>query len=239
MKSFTMVLITTATLFACTKENEQESQLRLRKITVNGKTHENFEYTDNGQLKKDDSYGFCTVPSDEFTYVYKNKRLDSIKSILRGLYSSSAAVCNPLMGFHSYAAFEYDNQGRINKIKKENSTTEYAYNSSAQVEKQTINGGGANLYVSTFKYDIKGNLIETTDGQGNITHYEFDDKKNPYFLMKRKPDVLIAFYVSPNNVVKIIPSGGAAVEIRYEYNLLDLPAKMFDPNGLTYTFVYN
>lgn len=232
-------LFTTLLFSSCTKESGQDSQLRLRAITVSGKIHESFEYNVNGQLMKDDRYNFCTVPSDEDTYLYKNKRLDSIKSVIRSIYSSTSAICNPQSGILSYSAFEYDNLGRINTIKKENSTIEYAYNSSAQVEKQTINGGGTNLYMSTYKYDTNGNLIETTDGQGNITQYEFDDKKNPYFLMKRKPDVLIAFYVSPNNVVKIIPTSGAAVEIRYEYNLLDSPAKMFDPNGLTYTFVYN
>lgn len=56
-----------------------------------------------------------------------------------------------------------------------------------------MNGGGTNQYNSTFKYDASGNLVETTDSQGNITQYEFDNKINPYFLMKRSPDVLITF----------------------------------------------
>jgi YD repeat-containing protein len=238
MKHF-IPLIIVLLFTACTKENDKDTQIHLRKITVNGKPHENFEYNNYGQLKKDDSYGICTVPSDEFTYVYKNKQLDSVKGIMRGLYSSTSAICNPLSGIHSYAAFEYDNVGRISKIKRENSTIEYAYNSNGQVEKQTVNGGGTNLYVSTFNYDSKGNLVETTNSQGDITRYEFDDKINPYFLMKRRPDALIAFYVSPNNVVKIKNPGSAVIEIKYEYNLSNMPTKMFDPNGLIYTFIYN
>ena len=226
-------------LTACTKENAQDSQIHLLKTTVNGKTHENFEYNNNGQLKKEDSYNFCTVPSDEFIYVYKNNQLDSIKSVVRSIYSSSTAICNPQSGIHSYSAFEYDNLGRISKIKKENSTIEYSYNSVGQIEKQTMNGGGTNQYVSTFKYDDSGNLVEATDSQRNITQYEFDNKINPYFLMKRSPDVLIAFYISPNNVVKIKNPGIAAIEIRYEYNVSKMPVKMFDPNGLSYLYIYN
>jgi len=193
---------------ACTREIDQDSQIHLRKITVNGKTNENFEYNTNGQLKKDDNYGICTLPFDEFSYVYINNQLDSIKSVIRGHYSSSTAICNPQSGVHSFAAFEYNNVGRINKIKKENSTIEYAYNAVGQ---QTVNGGSTNGYVSTFKYDARGNLGEIADSQGNITKYEFDDKINPNFLMKRSPDALIAFYVSPNNVVKIKNPGSAAV----------------------------
>ena len=206
---------------------------------MNGKIQENFEYNNDGQLIKDDSYNFCNVPSDEVIYMYKNKQLDSVKSVTRSLYSSSTANCNPLLGEHSYSVFEYNSSGKIIKIKKKSTTMDNVYNSSGQVEKQTVNSGGANLFVSTYKYDTRGNLIEATDGQGDITQYEFDNKINPYFLMKRRPDILIAFYVSPNNVIKIKTAGSAALEINYEYNLLNLPTKMLDPNGLTYTFVYN
>ncbi len=57
--------------------------------------------------------------------------------------------------------------------------------------------------------------------------------------MKRSPDVLITFYVSPNNVVKIKNLGSAAIEVKYEYNELKMPTKMLDSNGLNYLYVYN
>ena len=239
MKNFISLLIITVTIFACTKESSHDNATQLKSVTMNGKIQENFEYNNDGQLIKDDAYHLCNVPSDEVTYMYKNKQLDSVKSVTRSLYSSSTAICNPLLGEHSYSVFEYNISGKIIKIKKENTTIDNVYNSNGQVEKQTVNGGGANLYVSTYMYDTRGNLVEATDGQGGITQYEFDNKINPYFLMKRRPDNLIAFYVSPNNVIKIKTAGSAALEIKYEYNLLNLPTKMLDPNGLTYTFVYN
>lgn len=238
MRKFSILLILSLTIVACSKQSNQDSQLQLRRITVNGNIHENFEYNDDGQLKKDESYYSCTVPSDECTYVYKNKRLDSVKLVNRGIYSSSIAQCDPQSGIRTYSTFEYDNAGRIYKIRKENSTIEYTYNSVGRVDMQTTSGGGTNLHISTFKYDARGNLVETNI-QGVITYYEFDNKKNPYFLMKRRPDVLISFFVSPNNVVKIKNPGGTAVVIGYEYNLRDMPTKMFDPNGLTYSFTYD
>lgn len=236
MKHIVILLLVTITIFSCTKESGTNETL-LSKITVNGKVNERFVYNNSGQLIKDEFYSFCSTPTDEHFYSYRNSRVDSVNSVIRSIYSSTAAHCDPSAGLHQYAAFEYDNDGRISKVKRENSTTTYAYNAKGQIEQQVLNGGGSN-YISTYKYDNSGNLVEVTDGQGNIMQYEFDNKLNPYFFMKRNPEIITAFYISPNNVVKVKSPGNPGVEIRYEYNLQRLPVKMFDSNGQTYEYVY-
>ena len=233
---FTFICL--ALFIGCKKETTNNGGALLRQVTVDGKLQESFEYNSENQLIKDYSYFMgCTSPTDELFYMYKNKQLDSLKSVIRSLYSSTSPICNPLAGIRYYSAFEYDTQGRINKIIKDNSVISLFYNTRGLVEKQTISGGGTNLYISTYKYDTRGNLTEVTDGQGNITRYEFDTKINPYYLIKRHPDIITAFIVSPNNVVRVNYASGNQI-IKYEYNSQGLPDKMFDPNGLTYVFVY-
>ncbi len=195
MKKFIFPL-TIFILLGCKKETPASNML-LKEVTVNGKVIENFTYNGNYQLVKDNYFGNCSIPYDEIFFIYKNNQLDSLKTVTRSLYSGISEMCNPLSGIHTYAAFEYDNQGRIIKIKKENSLVTNIYNSRGLIEKQILIGSGANIYESTFTYDTRGNLIEMTDGQGRVTSYQYDSKTNPYYLMKRHPDIITAFIVSP------------------------------------------
>ena len=238
MKNCIAILFVIFFSIGCNKEDGQNnSKVLLSRIMVNDKVYQSFEYNNMGQLVKEKFYGTCEQnPADEYMYLYKGSKIDTLRSVIRSIYSSTSAICNPAMGVQYLAVFEYDNQGRINKIIKGNNTTSFIYNTQGFIEKQIISGGGNN-YVSTYKYDAKGNLTEQTDGQGNVTGYEYDSKRNPYYLIRQHPDIITAFVVSQNNVVKINFQGGSHI-IKYEYNALNLPVKMFDSNGSTYQFVY-
>lgn len=239
MKKMIAFLVIVPTFFIGCKKDSNGPNTLLRRVTESGKVNESFEYNNNNQLIKEKYYGFCaTNPIDEHSYIYTNNKLDTLRSVIRSIYSSITAICNPLMGLHSYTVFGYDSQGRINTIKTANSSTTLFYNAQGLVEKRIINSGGPNNYISTYKYDTRGNQVEYTDGQGYTTLYEFDNKINPYFLIKRHPDISTAFDASPNNVTRISWTGGSST-IRYEYNSSGLPTRMFDSNGGTYEFEYN
>lgn len=237
MKNSVVVILIILLGIGCTKETDQHKSL-LSRITLNGKTYEAFEYNSSGRLSTDKFYGMCDQnPSDEYVYLYKANRVDTLKSVVRSIYSSTTAICNPATGIRSIVLFEYDAQGRTTKIKRDNSVITFVYNAKGLIEKQINTASSGASLTSTYKYDSRDNLVEQNDGQGNISSYEFDNKINPYYLIKHNPHIITAFIVSPNNVVKVNYSGGSHL-ISYEYNSAGLPVKMLDSNGQTYLFEY-
>ena len=227
-------------LFSCEKNSTDErNNTRLQFIKAEGKIHQSFEYNDDNLLVKENWFSSCeSNPSDEYMYTYIGTKPHTIKSVIRSLYSSTSAICDPASGIHSYVVIYYDNAGRISKIIRENGTyTTFYYNANGFIEKQVVNDGATNNYIYTYRRDAAGNMIEQTDAQGNKTQYEFDNKTNPYYRMNVHPNVITAFYNSPNNVVKI-RSGNSSTAIIYEYNSSGLPVKMLEANGAVYEFVY-
>ena len=228
-------------LAGCKKEDMKDgSSVRLQFVKTAGKIVESFEYNAAGMLTKENRFWFCeSTPTDEFTYIYNGAKPDTIKSLIRSLSSSSTSLCDPAYGAYSYAVIDYDNQNRIRKSTQSNgSITSFFYNSNGFIEKQTITyPSGSNAVAISYTRDAKGNLIEETDAQGSTTRYEYDDKPNPYYSIKKFTDVITAFYNSPNNVVAIKSTTNTSI-FRYEYNRAGLPVKMFEPNGATYEFMY-
>ena len=224
--------------FGCGKEApEAGNGTRLQAINVEGKIHQSFEY-DGGLLVKENLwYGCEQTPMDEYFYVYTGSRLDTAKALLRSLSSSSSAFCNPAYNLFSYAVPEYDNQNRFSKITQPGgSVRTLEYNAANFIVKQIITHPAADSFVLNYKRNAVGNLIEETTSRGDKKLYQYDNNKNPYYLIKQRPDIVTAFNSSPNNVVKI-SEGSNVHEIRYEYNSRGLPVKMFD-NGSTYEFIY-
>lgn len=225
-------------LFSCHKNAaDKASETRLQFVKAAGKIIQSFSYNSDGLLVKEAWFGGCeSNPADEFFYIYTGTILDTIKSVIRSLYSSTAAICDPAQGLRSYVVTEHDTQNRITKIIRENgTTTAFQYNGQGFVEKVVTNSGG-NAFTNTFIRDAAGNILEATDAQGNKTQYSYDAKINPYYSIKKGMDVITAFNNSPNNVVKIVSATGSSA-LTYNYNSLDLPVEMTD-NGTVYQFVY-
>jgi YD repeat-containing protein len=224
--------------FGCSKNAADNAKsARLQFVKAAGKIHQSFEYNSDNVLVKEAWFSHCeNNPADEFFYIYNGIRLDTVKSTIRSLYSSTDLICDPTKGLHSYSAVEYDNQARISRITHENGTViTFQYNTQGFIEKRTTAGGGT-AYTSTYARDGRGNIISETDTQGNTTRYQYDNKINPYYRIKKQTDIITAFNNSPNNVVRV-ESAGNIHEIRYEYNRADLPVKMVD-NGMAYEFEY-
>lgn len=224
-------------LVSCTKESTENNGGLLKSIMANGAISQSFEYNADGKLVKENNYLFCDHPADEFTYSYSNNSVSSTESVIRSLYSGTAAICDPASGMHAFETYEYDDQQRIKKIIREKSTTTYTYNSAGLVERAD-HTDGINTSFSTYKYDSRNNLIEEYGSQGQgVNRYEFDTKKNPFYYIKSRPDLITAFNISPNNVVKVIDESSSQL-IRYEYNAAGFLVKMFDENGSTYLYQY-
>ena len=238
MKKLIVLCLLTA-LWSCKKDPLElpNNGILLRQITVNGKPDQTFEYSGN-LLIKENRFGFCEKnPADEFFYSYQGTKLTKLKSVLRGIYSSTTAMCDPASpGDQSEETFEYDSQNRLVKVTRQKSYTEYIYNTKGQVEKLILYGG-TNPLTATFKYDAKGNITEASDYSGYITQYEYDDKINPFYVMNQKPSWISPYNKSPNNIIKTTwPQGNYTRTLKY--NDLGLPTEIQESNGQTYFFVY-
>lgn len=235
MKSI-LLLATIACLASCSKESAENGN-RLMEISRDGAVNQSFEYNAAGKLVKENYYYICDQPSDEFTYTYGSAGIQKVEAVIRGIYSSTTAICDPAGGLHSVITYEYDDQQRIKKIIGENSSTSFTYNSEGLVARADYTASGSASFYSTYQYDSRRNMVETFSSNGmGTTRYEFDDKRNPLYEIKSRPDVITAFNNSPHNVVKII-SGSQQYSIQYNYNLAGYPVEMSD-NGSTYTYHY-
>ncbi len=207
---------------------------KIFKVTVDGKISGTFEYDEKNRLVKESNYGFCTAnPQDEYFYSYKDNRLEKTNSVIRSIYSSLAAICNPLSGLRTEEVFSYDSRGRISRVKRANSVTEFIYSPRGFIEKEIIIGTANNL-VYVFAHDFKGNVIKETDPQGNVTEYEYDAAPNPFYL--HKPGVTSPFSMSPNNI--IAGKGRGKFVRKFKYNRNNIPVEVLDDNGLTYIYHY-
>ena len=208
----------------------------IREITVNGKTDQVFEYNAENLLVKENVFSLCeNNPSDELRYTYVNGRVDKMNSVIRSLYSSTESICNPATGIHHELSFEYDDQQRISRVIQSGSVTEFAYNAAGFIEKQTIGYNGS-AYVFTYEYDGNGNIIRETDSEGKTTFYEYDNGKNPFYLIGQRPAFVSPFNKSPNNVIKA--TGNQQFERQLTYNADGLPAQVTETNGLIYVYHY-
>lgn len=223
-------------LASCSKESALNGN-RLTHISSNGRVNQSFEYNTAGKLVKENYYYICDHPADEFTYTYGSAGIQKVESVIRGIYSSTTAICDRAAGLHSIVTYEYDDQQRIKKVVGENSSASFTYNTEGLVARVDYTATGSASFYSTYQYDSRKNLVETfsSDGRGT-TRYEFDNKQNPLYQVKSRPDVITAFNSSPHNVVKII-SGSQQYSIQYNYNLAGYPVEMSD-NGSTYTYHY-
>jgi hypothetical protein len=236
MKKIFIVLIFSL-LIGC-KESSIDQILtdgnRLVEIKSNGKTNATFEYQNN-KLTKENRFAFCDNPSDEFFYEYQGEKLSQVRSITRGFYSNSSKICDPNSeGMRTTDFLEYENN-RIVRITRSLSTaaiSTFIYNSNGLVEKQILSDNSGKVYSeTTYKYDFIRNLIEE-NGQYGKTTYEYDNKVNPYYLIKSRLHSISPFSTSPNNVLKA--NGASNFERKItEYNSRNLPVKVIENNGST------
>jgi hypothetical protein len=223
---------------ACEKDDVSDSSAKLlSKVTVDNKIHESFEYNEKGQLIKQNYFGMCTTnPQDEYTYTYRDNRLDNIKSVTRGLFSSHTSMCDPTKGVQFIQSFTYNNNGRISTITSTNSVVQFIYNQAGFIERKVITGG-TNPQTYHYTYDSRGNVIKEIDPQGNIQQYEYDSKINPLYRNKIHAGVSTPYTMSPNNVIKGTGTSGSFVR-KFQYNLFGLPSSVLEDNGLTYVYTY-
>lgn len=226
-------------VFSCNKDaiTAHNGPLLKEIRTANG-INESFEYSNGFLSKENHYYNMCSTPVDEYTYSYQAGKLDKLEITVRSLYSSTMTMCNPASGIRSAEQYEYDNQGRLNKVTRQSSYTIFEYDANGFAIKQTLYlPNGTLSKTATYKYDIRGNIVEEVDYQGNTLHYEYDNKLNPFYLLKQKPGWISVFNTSPNNVIKAtgLTGGFERKILSYQANL---PRIVLD-NGVEYTYVYH
>lgn len=155
---------------------------------------------------------------------------------MRSYFSSTLAICDPLKGVQSEETFVYDEKGRISKVNRVGSVSEYIYNQAGFIERAIITGGTSSI-VYQYEYDSRGNVIKETDPQGFFAEYEYDNKKNPFYYIKARPGTLTPFNLSPNNVTK--RKAGSNYYVRkFEYNSEGYPSKVLENSNETHIYIY-
>ncbi|MBA4053743.1 MAG: hypothetical protein C0490_03440 [Marivirga sp.] len=223
--------------FACDESSVKNPSggPQLSEIRADGKIQQTFEYS-NGLLAKENVFGVCIDnPSDEYAYSYADNKLNNIHLTIRGIYSNLAALCDPAKGLRYKEYYEYNSNNDIIGISRENSYTTFIYNSEGLVEKQFVEFDQGTLE-TTYAYDVNGNLIAETDPDGNVTWYQYDNRKNPYYDMNQRPGWISPFNKSPNNVIRA--SGHYNFERTLLYNSEGFPTEIMEDNGIRYVYVY-
>lgn len=223
--------------FACSDSSMEGNggSVQLLEIRVNGKADQTFEYA-NGLLAKENVFGVCVSnPSDEYSYSYSGNTLNTLQSTIRGIYSNMASSCDPAKGLHFEEYYEYDNSNDLVGVGRENSYTTYTYNSEGLVVRQLVQFDNGSLE-TTYEYDQHGNLTVETDPDGNVTRYEYDNRRNPFYYMNQRPGWISPFNKSPNNVIRA--TGHHNFERALTYNAEGFPLEIAEDNGLTYIYVY-
>jgi YD repeat-containing protein len=223
---------------SCKKDEVTVKEGFLRQMVVQDKVYQSFEYK-SGLLAKEQHFGFACqdTPVDAFVYQYQNKRLVTLKSTLRSLYSSTSAMCDPAQGLSSEEQYAYDPQGKLVRVNRANSHLLFVYNAEGRIERQTLYGSGGTIGIATiFRYDARGNIVEETDASGQTTTYTYDKNPNPFFLMKQRPGWISPYNKSPNNVIRA--SGQRQWERTFGYLANGLPKTVLETNGLLYKYIY-
>lgn len=219
-------------ILAC-KKDSIATGAKILSVTVNGTTHQSFEYDQKDRLVREKEFYSCTVtPMNEYVYTYKDNKLEKVNSILRNLYSSTASFCDPSKGVKFEEVFFYDNSGRISKVVRPGTTTEYIYNQQGFLSKQ-LYGGSSNKF-SEYFYDSRGNVIKQIDPGGNITEYEYDSAPNPFY--QHRPGTGTPFTISLNNIIRGKGASNFVRKLEYKSNMV---VKVLEDNGLTYEYHYN
>lgn len=239
MKNLTLILLLAFTL-GCKKDATDPTPTpiagkKLTSVTRENRPYMTFEYQKD-LLVKENYYMMCeTNPADEFVYEYSGGTLSKLKTTMRSIYSSLAALCNPDGGMKLEETFTYNSKGQLTKVVRNDNTTEFVYNTKGLVEKQTISGGETPR-ISTFEYDSRGNLIKENNFYGGTTYYTYDDKINPYYTINQRPQWISPFNKSPNNVLKA--TGSYTFERSYKYDADGYPAEVTEDNKFVYKYSY-
>lgn len=166
----------------------------------------------------------------------------TIESTTRSIFSSTSAHCDPEKGLNAIVAFEYDDDGLVSKIHYGYTYRTLTYDNVGRVVSSALYAAVDDQYRSLneliseeeYGYDSRGNLV-SVDGPDGVTTYEYDDKPNPYYQIRHKPQFITPFNVSPNNVIR--GHGFNEFERTFTYHASGLPATE-SSGGLTYEFVY-
>lgn len=238
MKNFLVLLLLLMCCFGCEKGSigDPGDMWLLQEISVDGKIYESFEY-DGMLLTKESYYGHCKDnPVSEYTYFYKDDRLNKLNTVTRAFYSDLNMMCNPESGYRSDAHFQYNNEGKLSKVTMDSTYIEFQHTPQGFVRQSVLyRHDGQKVAEIYYRYDPKGNLIEVSDADGAV-QYKYDDKINPFYLMNQRPGWISPFNKSPNNVIKAM--GATEFEREFEYNARGLPVQLRESNGLTYLYNY-
>ncbi|TAH15478.1 MAG: hypothetical protein EAZ14_01910 [Runella slithyformis] len=159
----------------------------ISEIRTDGKLETAFLYNAQNQLIELQKYFDDGKSIWESTrYTWTNNRVERVEFwSSHSLYSSASPAPGKPLALENTTTCEYDAQGRVAKTNnyvgasdlRTYSVWEYD-NLGRKVETKTYTPDGKNTSTNSFSYDNRSNLI-----QHGTSHWEYDDKPNPFRLL--------------------------------------------------------
>ncbi len=230
LKNIIPGLLILTLLYSCSKEeplvniNDNSSKVTLLLSQVIIDDQPSFEYTYNPSALVNNEMSLYDLSVNH--YNNKNQLIATDLYVNYSILSSDVSVSNLAMNQTAWVSpddanksgtltYEYNSDGLLVKttyvpVAGITEVSEFSYNAENRIKSQILMWDNIKTGYINYTYDDSGNLIEEylynieSSGVADLTiskFYEFDDKTNPYKLMKcdsRIPGI----YTNKNNIVK-------------------------------------
>lgn len=104
----------------------------------------------------------------------------------------------------------------ITKDNNEKDSYSFTYNNNKQLLTKSIQDNKSDNFITKYKYDKKGNVVEI-DYDGTIEHVEYDDKKSPFTNMNIS-SLIYSIELFEEEDVFLIHSPSNVIKTSFDYN---------------------
>ncbi len=230
LKNIIPGLLILTLLYSCSKEeplvniNDNSSKVTLLLSQVIIDDQPSFEYTYNPSALVNNEMSLYDLSVNH--YNNKNQLIATDLYVNYSILSSDVSVSNLAMNQTAWVSpddanksgtltYEYNSDGLLVKttyvpVAGITEVSEFSYNAENRIKSQILMWDNIKTGYINYTYDDSGNLIEEylynieSSGVADLTiskFYEFDDKTNPYKLMKSDSRIP-GIYTNKNNIVK-------------------------------------
>jgi RHS repeat-associated protein len=113
----------------------------------------------------------------------------------------------------------------------------YTYNNKGLISSKTIAAGTSDAVTYSYKYDRFGNMISSTDPEGNKTEMEYDEWGNRIRVTDPLGNSQLFYYDNANNLIKSVDPLGNKSQFVYDKN--NNRKASLDANGGMMSYLYD
>lgn len=190
-------------------------------VTKTTSSGEEFKYTydkDKNVVKQEVKISDGKYRTTEFAYNYAKKITSKKESIEKGSIVSNSIDDATIMTLDT--AYEYDNMNNLVKETSPDGTVvnHYYDKINRETKKETVKDGKTITELASYLADSKDKITSKTDGNSNVTTYDYDMLEN--MIKETKPNDIVTTYeydLFGNPTKEILPNNVADVQNNTTY----------------------